>query len=115
MSDDRDYETFRLGYVDGHHPTSRSEIDLLKSEFDEFVEKVKADAWDEGYAQREKDTPNRELIFDETPNPYRPEHRNNYPKVEMRTIKRDGVTVHQGRYVDDPESRWHDIAIQEEQ
>ena len=32
-------------------------------------------------------------------------------RVELRTIKRDGRTVHQAIYVDDPESYWHDISI----
>ena len=36
--------------------------------------------------------------------------RNNYPRTELRTIKRDGVTVHQGRYIDDPNAEWMDVA-----
>ena len=32
-------------------------------------------------------------------------------RVELRTVKRDGRTVHQAIYVDDPESYWHDISI----
>ena len=39
---------------------------------------------------------------------------NPYPRHEKRTIKRDGATVIQGRYLSDPSQTWHDLAVMED-